>query len=127
MARNYGIGMLILFALAIAYQRWRGRGVALGALLFLLANTNVIATISRKARLDLTLGGILDQARAIHNSTGKPVVILLAWHLGDMDPERVYRESYVWTFSFPRRSDRAVSGGDDTARTIPQSNRQRKL
>ena len=45
MARNYGIGMLILFALAVAYPRCRGRGVALGALLFLLANCNVIATI----------------------------------------------------------------------------------
>ena len=45
MARNYGIGMLILFALAIAYPRCRGRGVALGGLLFLLTNCNVIATI----------------------------------------------------------------------------------
>ena len=45
MARNYGIGMLILFALAIAYPRYRGRGVALGGLLFLLANCNVIATV----------------------------------------------------------------------------------
>ena len=45
MARNYGIGMLILFALAIAYPKCRERGVALGALLFLLANCNVIATI----------------------------------------------------------------------------------
>ena len=26
---------------------------------------------------------------------GRPVVILLAWRIGDMDPARVYRESYV--------------------------------
>jgi hypothetical protein len=56
---------------------------------------------TREARLDLTLGEILDKARAIHTSTGRPVAILLAWRLGDMDPARVYRESYVWTFSAP--------------------------
>jgi hypothetical protein len=56
---------------------------------------------TRKARLDLTLGDILDEARAIRTSTGRPVVILLAWRLGDMDPARVYREGYVWTFSAP--------------------------
>ena len=56
---------------------------------------------TRKARLDLTLGDILDEARAIHASTARPVVILLAWRLEEMDPARVYRESYVWTFSAP--------------------------
>jgi hypothetical protein len=56
---------------------------------------------TRAARLDLTLGDILDEARAIRASTGRPVEILLAWRLGEMDPGRVYRESYVWTFSAP--------------------------
>jgi hypothetical protein len=56
---------------------------------------------TRKARLELTLGDILDEARTIHMSANRPVVILLAWRLGDMDPARVYRESYVWTFSAP--------------------------
>jgi hypothetical protein len=56
---------------------------------------------TRKARLELTLGDILDEARAIRISTGRPVAILLAWRLGEMDPARVYRESYVWTFSAP--------------------------
>src|SRR3984957_2264738 len=45
MAPNYGIAMLILFALAVAYPKCRGRGVALGALMFLLANCTVLATI----------------------------------------------------------------------------------
>ena len=54
-----------------------------------------------KARIELTLGDILDEARAIHASAGRPVVILLAWRIGEMDPARVYRESYVWTFSAP--------------------------
>jgi hypothetical protein len=41
MARGYGISMLGLFALAVVYPRHRDRGLLLGALLFLLANTNV--------------------------------------------------------------------------------------
>jgi hypothetical protein len=56
---------------------------------------------TRKARLDLTLGDILDEARAIRASTGRPVAIVLGWRLGEMDPARVYRESYAWTFSAP--------------------------
>ncbi|HEY1884836.1 MAG TPA: hypothetical protein VGG86_02160 [Roseiarcus sp.] len=56
---------------------------------------------TRKARLDLTLGDVLDEARAIHASSGRPVAILLAWPLSEMDPGRIYRESYVWTFSAP--------------------------
>jgi hypothetical protein len=56
---------------------------------------------TRKARLDLTLGDILDEARAIRASTARPVAIVLAWRLGEIDPARVYRESYVWTFSAP--------------------------
>ena len=40
MARNYGISMLLLFVLAIAYPRNRDRGILLGVLLFLLANCN---------------------------------------------------------------------------------------
>ena len=49
----------------------------------------------------MTLGDILNEARAIRTSTGRPVAILLAWRLRDLDPARVYRESYVWTFSAP--------------------------
>ena len=41
MARNYGISMLLLFLLAIFYERYRARGPWLGSLLFLLANCNV--------------------------------------------------------------------------------------
>ena len=61
MARNYGIGMLILFALAIAYPRCRGRGVAPGALLFLLANCNVITTILAGAFLLFWFVEILEE------------------------------------------------------------------
>ena len=61
MARNFGIGVLILFVLAIAYPRCRGRGVALGALLFLLANCNVIATILAGAFLIFWFVEILEE------------------------------------------------------------------
>lgn len=40
MARNYGISMLLMFALAAAYRHWRDRGIVLGLLLFALANCN---------------------------------------------------------------------------------------
>lgn len=40
-ARNYGISMLVLFALAHLYPRHRDRGPAVGILLALLCNTNV--------------------------------------------------------------------------------------
>lgn len=40
-SRNYGISMLILFALAHLYPRWRDKGPAIGLLLALLCNTNV--------------------------------------------------------------------------------------
>jgi hypothetical protein len=41
MARNYGISMLLMFLIAIAYTRWRDGGWLLGLLLFLLTSTNV--------------------------------------------------------------------------------------
>jgi hypothetical protein len=68
---------------------------------YMLEPMHYYVRFTRKARLDLTLGDILDEARAIRASTGRPVAILLAWRLGEMDPARVYRESYVWTFSAP--------------------------
>jgi hypothetical protein len=44
-ARNYGIAMLGLFALAFLYPRYRDRGIAIGTLLALLCNTNVPAAL----------------------------------------------------------------------------------
>jgi hypothetical protein len=43
--------MLVLFALAAAYPRYRDRGVSIGALLFLLANTNVPSALLAAAFL----------------------------------------------------------------------------
>jgi len=41
MARNYGVSMLLMFAVAALYERHRHRGILIGVLLFLLANCNV--------------------------------------------------------------------------------------
>jgi hypothetical protein len=40
MARNYGISMLLMFLFATLYDRHRDRGIVLGIVLFLLANSN---------------------------------------------------------------------------------------
>ena len=50
-ARNYGISMLVLFALAALYPRWRDRGVTIGLVLALLCNTNVPAALLAAAFL----------------------------------------------------------------------------
>jgi hypothetical protein len=50
-ARNYGISVLILFALAWAWPRYRNRPGAIGALLFLLCNTNVHSVVLANAFL----------------------------------------------------------------------------
>ncbi|WP_245470872.1 hypothetical protein [Bradyrhizobium guangzhouense] len=63
MARNYGIAALLFFLLALAYPRHRDRGVVLGILLFLLANTNVVAAILTAPFLLFWLLDILKQTR----------------------------------------------------------------
>ena len=61
MARNYGISALLLFAIAALYPRWRDRGLLLGVLLFLLANTNVVAMMMAAAFLLFWLLDILEE------------------------------------------------------------------
>ena len=51
MARNYGLSALLLFLIAEAYKTHREKGVLLGALLFLLANTNVFGALMTGAFL----------------------------------------------------------------------------
>jgi hypothetical protein len=51
MARNYGISALLLFLIAATYKTHREKGVWLGALLFLLANTNVFGALMTGAFL----------------------------------------------------------------------------
>jgi hypothetical protein len=61
MARNYGISVLILFLIAEAYPKQRDRGVVVGLLLFLLANTNVIGTLMVGAFLLFWFVDLLDE------------------------------------------------------------------
>ncbi|UGY21766.1 hypothetical protein WDM22_14690 [Bradyrhizobium septentrionale] len=60
MARNYGISALFLFAIAACYPAHRDRGVLLGALLLLLANTNVVGAIMAGAFLLFWLFDLLE-------------------------------------------------------------------
>ena len=54
-ARNYGMSMLLLFAIAALYPKWRDRGVLIGLLLALLCNTNVPANLIAAALLGFWL------------------------------------------------------------------------
>jgi hypothetical protein len=45
MARNYGISVLVMFLIAIAYEKQRDRGFVVGLLLFILSNTNIIGAM----------------------------------------------------------------------------------
>ncbi|MCC8979637.1 hypothetical protein [Bradyrhizobium acaciae] len=60
MARNYGISALFLFAIAACYPAHRDRGVLLGVLLSLLANTNVVGAIMAGAFLLFWLLDLLE-------------------------------------------------------------------
>lgn len=72
MARNYGISMLLMFAFAALYARHRDRGVALGLVLLVLANTNVHSALLVGALLlfwllDILLDRAVDRPRALRN------------------------------------------------------------
>ena len=58
-ARNYGIAMLVLFAVAACYKAYRDRGFVLGLLLFLLANCSIHSAVLAIAFLGFWLLDIL--------------------------------------------------------------------
>lgn len=60
-ARNYGVAVLLLFGFATLYAGRRRSGFVLGTLLFLLANTNIIATIMVGALLVFWLVDLLEE------------------------------------------------------------------
>ena len=55
---------------------------------------------TRSARLDISLGDILNCAGELRTKTGRRVVILLAQDLTDSPNEQVVPVSYGWTFRF---------------------------
>lgn len=65
-----------------------------------------IVIFTRKARLQLTLSDVLDEARTLHTETGKPVIVLLQ-HETDISTYAassatvpiVFDEGYDWKFS----------------------------
>jgi hypothetical protein len=58
-----------------------------------------VVPFTMKARLNLGLDDILQAARTLHGSTGKPVVILLGYRLDSRAAVGVHPESYVWTLT----------------------------
>lgn len=76
MARNYGISMLLMFLLATLYTQRDTYPIVMAALLALLANTNVHATI-----LTVLLAGIWLWDSVIHRESGtvpRPIPTILA-------------------------------------------------
>jgi len=59
---------------------------------------NVVA-YTKKARLNLGLDDVLQNGRTLHDTTGKPVVILLGLKFGETAPQRVHSEGYDWTLT----------------------------
>ncbi|WP_126401189.1 hypothetical protein [Blastochloris tepida] len=60
-ARNYGISALILLVIAAVYARYRDKSIVIGVLLFVLANTNVIAAMLVGAFLVFWAADILQE------------------------------------------------------------------
>jgi hypothetical protein len=72
MARNYGISMLLMFVFASLCPRHRDRGVVLGLVLLVLANTNVHSALLAGALLvfwllDVVLDRAVDRPRVLRN------------------------------------------------------------
>lgn len=66
-----------------------------------------VAHFTRTARLDLTLGDVLTNARRLRQETGRPVVILLSHEIDPSLPAQVYKEGYNWTLIITPEQARA--------------------
>jgi hypothetical protein len=58
-----------------------------------------IVHFTRNATLNLSLDDILSQARQLRDSTGRPIIILLADRLNPSAPPQVRLEAYDWNLS----------------------------
>jgi hypothetical protein len=54
---------------------------------------------TRKAKLKLSLGEVLNSAVRLRKETGRPVVILLWQKIDPSQPAQTYREAYNWEFT----------------------------
>ncbi|MGD0581198.1 MAG: hypothetical protein ABSC08_20060, partial [Bryobacteraceae bacterium] len=68
-----------------------------------------ICRFTRKARLELSLGDVLADARRLRQETGRPVVILLASKIDTSLPAQVYQEGFNinWKFTITPEQVRA--------------------
>jgi hypothetical protein len=74
-ARNYGTSMLLLFLIAMIYERHRDRGFLIGVLLFLLANCNVHSALLAGAFLLFWLVDIATNA-GVHRPQALRIFLL---------------------------------------------------
>ena len=74
MARNYGISMLLIFLVAMAYRRRDTHPMVMGILLALLANTNVHSTI-----LAVLFTGVWIWERMLQRESGSPRAKAMRW------------------------------------------------
>ena len=79
-----------------------------------------VVRFTNHARLDQSLDDILNDARRIAGETGKPVVILLKYHLDGTAPPRRYAEGYLGHFySDPDQERRFLGATRRIARFEP--------
>lgn len=81
-ARNYGISMLVLFLIAVCYERHRNRGMLLGVLLFVLSNCNAHSVLLVMAFLlfwlvDIVADGSVERSRVLRTFLLNAVVATL--------------------------------------------------
>jgi hypothetical protein len=58
-----------------------------------------IVRFTNSATVQLSLDDVLNGARQLHASTGKPVIILMVTRLDPADPARTYNPMYDWEFT----------------------------
>ncbi len=76
---------------------------------------------TRRARLRLTLGDVLETARQLQHETNKPVVILLGSPLDRLLPARVYHEAYTWEFSTTPEQELTFVGATELIGSFPMA------
>lgn len=76
MARNYGISMLLLFLLAIYYNRYCNHGILLGVLLFLLCNCNVHSVLLAGAFILFWLLDIITSDESVNRTQAFKMFII---------------------------------------------------
>jgi hypothetical protein len=114
MARNYGISMLILFLLAMLYEKWRDRGIILGLLLFLLADCNAHSILLAAAFLLFWLGDIIldtnrDRGTALRIFAMNAVIAAIGIAYAFLTLRHTMNDSIVsWRFESPAGMMNAV-------------------